>query len=353
MPEETMTEKLKRLAKEAAEKKAAEESGGGLFSTIVKGVQDAVASANNVERTTSTKNLTLGNLADALEAGLIDIDRYTSYLTEAGYSEEDVGILTSLAQQTLAKGSDDTKLSLGTLLGAFENGSLDEVGLRDRLIEAGYKGNDIDLLITSTLKNEMESKGVDYNQIGGNNRMGQEQMSEVKGGAIFDLMNSGEWTELQALNQLKRTGYSEQDAWDLIRMNKKGPENQQTAAPRGGGGGGSRGSQGGRVQYAGSGGGGGGDKPTAQGLLRDFRTSFAQNMKTQGKGLSAGAKTWAMDNMDIFLDDYVGTLGQGGVAGRGAFTKGAAEINTLYEGSKGARQAAYRAGQGTTQARNI
>jgi hypothetical protein len=60
-----------------------------------------------------------------------------------------------------------------------------------------------------------------------------------------------------------------------------------------------------------------------------------------------------MDNMDIFLDDYVGTLGQGGVAGRGAFTKGAAEINTLYEGSKGARQAAYRAGQGTTQARQI
>ncbi len=303
--------------------------------------------------TDDSKKPSLGDLTKAYEMGIIaDVGAYQEWLRDLGYDEQSVELITALAEQSKGDATKGPELGLGSLLSAYEAGTLDNDGLLARLSEAGFTAEDQNLII-STAQAEQERK--------------------IFGGDMWAALDAKVWNDSQVLTRLVEEGYSQKEAQDLLATHKAGQggkdgkkpidpsrvydpndpsdqpntflqnnnttetdllKEQEQATPntitptlRS------------PLQPQ--------TRPDARRTMQDFQTSFVQNLKSQAGGLSVPARTWAMQNMDMFLDDYLG-MPEGT-----AFTKGAAEIEALYQGQKGVRQASSRAGQGTGQARMI
>jgi len=61
------------------------------------------------------------------------------------------------------------------------------------------------------------------------------------------------------------------------------------------------------------------DVPTPEEFLDDFRTGMSTYLKGLGGGISRNAGMWLMENMDMFLNDYLGDLGTRAARGEQVF----------------------------------
>lgn len=267
------------------------------------------------------KGLTVGNLMDAYGQGLIDEATLKKRLSDMGYDDNDVGILMSLG----AKGNADPELSLGQLFNAVERGVLNTDQVTERLREAGYSDDDINVLIKTNQPRPQDGPNISEEELWNQYDIG-------------GLAGDG----LQA--ELLKRGYTQEEVSAKFRYHKKPveekPEPKQVAKPQV--------RLGGDVHYGPAS--GGGTRPQARQVMNDFRTNFATALKQQSKSISLPAKQWAMDNMDVFLNDYLAA--SGGQEGA-AFTLGANQIQTMFEGSKGMAGASRRVSAGPSQARTI
>lgn len=306
----------------------------------------------------------LGDLFTAYELDIIENhDQLATHLTKLGYDADQQPILFGLADNAKAMylkakakeeaGEDPPELSLGTVLKAFQDETTDEAELVNRLTTMGYNSNDVDLLIEM---NQPEPIGLSAESMvkayqGGYatpERLRSKLTEEGYGGRDIDLImkaNAPEGYEyLSPVPDSPEYG-------GFLKPTPQKPTTAQEAPASGGGGGGAGFNLGNTV--AGSSYGAAPTRPRAADLLQDFRTSLSQNLRSQAPSLSVDARRWAMENADMFLDDYLGGLGHGGVPGQGVFTKGAAEIQTLYESQKNNRAARMGGGPASVAPRSI
>ena len=248
--------------------------------------------------------LTLSQIFEAKEQGIIDQGEVQRRLAEAGYGQEDIDILTALSNKN-KKETENKMVGEGTIWQAYDAGGLGAGEVARRLGELGYSGDDISQMIG--WRDRMNAK---------------ENAREAKSDARYA---ASEQRRIEAeAEQKKREAQAE------VRRSI----GQLPGAARPG-----------QTIMAGT------ENPvklSAPAVLADFRSNFANVLKSQASGVSLPARQWAMDNMDAFLPSYL----QSG-AESGAFTLGAQQIQQAYESQRGMARASGRAGVGTTQVRTI
>lgn len=273
-----------------------------------------------IETSTDDKNLTEATIFKLLEAGMRDEAQVIELLKKLGYDDEEATTL--LALEKKGQGGAQTTLSPSTMFEALKQGALSADEVKTRLAEQGYDAKDIDVLMR--INNKKDPAGT-LN-------------------ADFEAYNAGMLGQTEMYGRLKDRGYDDVQIRAMLKPDKtivregsRGSTGSGFRAP----------TEDARVQNAGGGGGGGGNARPRQ-ILNDFRSAFSKSLQAQSAGLSMPAKQWAMDNMDSFLPAYLANAGQGG-----AFTVGAQQINTLYEGQRGTQRASGRAGAGVIQTRAL
>ena len=282
-----------------------------------------------------------GLIVDYRDAGLMDDAQFQEQMLalgeqypDLGITENEVNLLLGLIQHgeaTRAEG-EIPELSLGTILGAFENRTLDEAGLSKRLTDLGYPPEDVSLLIENS----------------------QQKRDPLisKTSTSFTRADAPPGLGMISPEKGERALYADPFGRNLSPEEGVAPRGSSPGEGGGGGAGGDSAQARSSARVVGSATGGGQTRPDARRVLGDFRTAFSRNLKAQATGLSAPARKWAMENMDFFLDDYLGSAGVGAVDAP-TFTKGASEIQTLFEGMKGTSQAARRPSGGTISPRSI
>lgn len=267
------------------------------------------------------KNLSEATIFKLLEAGMRNEAQAIELLKKLGYDDEEATTL--LALEKKSQGGDATTLAPSTLFTALKEGALSADEVKSRLAEQGYNSEDIGVLMKINAKTDPAGTI----------------------NADFEAYNANTIGQTEMYGRLKDRGY---DDAQIRAMLKKPEEEIKRNTSRGSVGSAySAPSERASVTFAGGGGGGGGSAPRARQVLTDFRSAFSKSLQAQSAGLSMPAKQWAMDNMDSFLPAYLSN------AEGAAFTVGAQQINTLYEGQRGTQRASGRAGAGVTQTRAL
>lgn len=118
-----------------------------------EGIDDLVDIAN-IKREEDPKNLTLGQLSDAIKYDLIDETFYYNKTKDLGYSREYSELLlnTLRAKQTKTPRDDHRPLTYSQIMKMFKQELLSLEDVRARLKLMGYNIEDSDLLIASNLR---------------------------------------------------------------------------------------------------------------------------------------------------------------------------------------------------------
>lgn len=219
--------------------------------------------------------------SELYKRGKISRDEFTKRLKGAGAADQDINdVLTILDDD---KGTYQDKLAL------------DKGNTSDKLAERAFD-----------LQHQVYSgtgEGSRFNTKPGVDTI----LAEYKQG-IFD--RDAAMSKL--VNQEK---FTTNDAWNMIELADKGEDSSG-----GGGGGGGRGNgshtntQTTRhtTHYV--------DVPSAAEFLDDFRNGFATHLKGMAGSMGPDVAMWAIDNMEFFLNDYLGTLGQMAQKGQNPWT---------------------------------
>ena len=285
----------------------------------------------------SAKDLSVANLMDAYNSGLIDEDTLKARLGKLGYEAGDVDLLVKLG--TGGDNGGGPTVGLSTLFQALESGTLTESQLRQRLGDAGYSSDDVDLLVRTNSVTQAEAD---------RKQAAIDDDPRISEGADWAALDAGAINDSQMIEGLQRRGYSSEEIRRLYAVRDKQKAQQEADSGPSKGGGPPKGlqqpdgsfpgdkpekKQGKGVRVVDAGSGSSGERPQARAMLADFRSSMTNAIRG-ATGVSTPAKQWAMDNQDMFLQDYLNTGGKGQ-----AFAIGASQINTLFEGSKGVGRA--------------
>lgn len=248
--------------------------------------------------------LSLSTIFEAKEKGIIDQEEVQRRLSEAGYAQADIDILTALSNKNKTETA-NKMVGEGTIWQAYDAGGLGAGEVARRLGELGYTSDDINSMIG--WRDKMNA---------------QDSAKEAKSESRYA---ASEQRRIEAeAEQKKREAQAE-----VRRSIGMLPNEARAANP----------------VYAGN------ENPvklTAPAVLADFRSNFSNALKSQAAGASLPARQWAMDNMDAFLPMYLQSGSE-----NGAFTLGAQQIQQAYESQRGMARASGRAGVGTTQVRSI
>lgn len=278
------------------------------------------------------KDYTVANILDLMGIGKFTPEQAKAELERIGYDPTEADNLLALGQTGAGSAPE---ISLSQMFQAAESGVMTMEQVRQRLLSTGYSEQDADILIGTATKSMAEqAKELAYRDAQRADSAADEARSERRyaESEARRIANEQESDRRYAVSEQR---YKEGEARRKENEREADIMNANSAAARAAGQ--SRVIAGQTEQ---------GQRPQARQMLDDFRSSFVRNLKENGTGLSMPQKQWALENMDTFLPNFLGTT-------EGAtFTLGAQEIATAYEGSRNT-QRSNKSGSGLIQTRGL
>jgi hypothetical protein len=268
----------------------------------------------------------VAQIFDLMSIGKFTPEEAQAELVRKGYDAQEAENLMALANKGAAA---NPELSLGMMFDAVATGTKDQAWLNERLVASGYSQEDANILL-GTFNKEQATKAEEL-------RYRDEQRADAAADEARSEKRYLEAEKRRIANEAeadRRYAESEKRRLENEREQKIAQANSGAMravgdAPRQV-----------NAQVA------GGQQAKAKEVLNDFRSNFVNNLRTQGAGLSTPQKQWALDNMDMFLPQFLGRT-EGA-----AFTLGAAEIASAYEGTRNTQRSS-KSGAGLIQTRSL
>ena len=210
------------------------------------------------------------------------------------------------------KGGDSESAVNGPDIAAelYKAGKISAPEFQDRLRNFGVPDNeiqDVQILLDKSITGSQE---------------GAKQKSLFDENTIIKLYHNNQISEGDAINRLteiksfddqgKAYNLSDNDARMLLKKPRAVAGGEGGGGGRGGGGGGGRSTVRNTRRYV--------DIPSNADFLNDFRNGFATHLKGMASSLGPDVAMWAIDNMEFFLNDYLGELGTMAQSGQSIYT---------------------------------